>query len=74
MRNRDDMMGQVLKKDYPQVEEFTRIYNNEGDKLIKKGSEFINETQTAFVDSTFFSNSVIFSFNGLRISDKLILF
>jgi putative ABC transport system permease protein len=25
-----DMMGQLLKKDYPQVEEYTRIYNNSG--------------------------------------------
>ena len=31
-----DMMGELLKKDYPQVEEYTRIYNFNGDKLIKK--------------------------------------
>ena len=29
-----DMMGQLLKKDYPQVEEYARLYNNSGDKLI----------------------------------------
>lgn len=50
-----DMMGQVLKKDYPQVEEYTRIYANEGSKLIKKGNEFINEEHVAYVDSTFFN-------------------
>ncbi len=50
-----DMMGQLLKKDYPQVEEYTRIYNNSGSKLIKKGNEFINEEQVANVDSNFFS-------------------
>lgn len=50
-----DMMGQVLKKDYPQVEEYTRIYANEGAKLIKKGNEFINEENIAYVDSTFFN-------------------
>lgn len=50
-----DMMGQLLKKDYPQVEEYTRIYNNSGDKLLKKGTEFINEQKVAHVDSTFFS-------------------
>ena len=49
-----DMMGQLLKKDYPQVEEYARLYNNSGDKLIKKGDEFIDEMRVAHVDSTFF--------------------
>lgn len=49
-----DMMGELLKKDFPQVEEFTRIYSNEGAKLIKKGNAFINEQNIAYVDSTFF--------------------
>src|SRR4030095_13822990 len=48
------MMGQLLKKDYPQVAEYARLYNNSGDKLIKKGSEFIDELRVANVDSTFF--------------------
>src|SRR4249919_2354844 len=43
MTQTSDMMGQLLKKDYPQVEEYTRIFANDGDKLIKKGDEFINE-------------------------------
>jgi putative ABC transport system permease protein len=47
-------MGQLLKKDYPQVEEYTRIYNNSGGKLIRKGADFINEQRVAHVDSTFF--------------------
>ncbi len=55
MTQTSDMMGQLLKKDYPQVEEYTRIFNNDGDKLIKKGYEFINEPRVANVDSTFFS-------------------
>src|SRR5690606_39725640 len=38
----------------PEVEEFTRIYSNEGSKLIKKDNEFINESKIAYVDSTFF--------------------
>lgn len=50
-----DMMGATLKKDYPQVEEYTRIYANEGSKLIRKGNEFINEEHIAYVDSTFFN-------------------
>ena len=49
-----DMMGQLLKKDYPQVEQYTRIYVSSGSKLIKKGNAFINEDRVANVDSTFF--------------------
>ncbi|HMH34771.1 MAG TPA: ABC transporter permease [Puia sp.] len=49
-----DMMGQLLKKDYPQVEQYTRIYNSSGSKLIKKGNSYINERNVAHVDSTFF--------------------
>jgi putative ABC transport system permease protein len=50
-----DMMGQLLKKDYPEVEEYTRIYASGGSKLIKKNNEFINEGAVAHVDSTFFN-------------------
>ena len=49
-----DPMGATLKKDYPQVEEFVRIYNSNGSKLIKKGNEFIDEPDVAHADSTFF--------------------
>src|SRR5687768_14778561 len=38
-----DIMGEVLKSDYPQVEQYTRIYASSGSKLIKKGNEYINE-------------------------------
>ncbi|HRH48001.1 MAG TPA: ABC transporter permease [Panacibacter sp.] len=50
-----DPMGATLKKDYPQVEEYTRIYASSGSKLIKKGTEFITEQNVANVDSTFFN-------------------
>jgi len=50
-----DPMGAALKKDYPQVEEYTRLYASSGSKLIKKGSEFINEDRVVHADSTFFS-------------------
>jgi putative ABC transport system permease protein len=50
-----DPMGATLKKDYPQVEEYTRIYASEGSKLVKKGNEFINEDNIVYVDSTFFN-------------------
>ncbi|HEY2726679.1 MAG TPA: ABC transporter permease, partial [Parafilimonas sp.] len=49
-----DMMGELLKKDYPQVEQYTRIYTFTGDKLIKKGNDYIDEANVAHVDSTFF--------------------
>ncbi len=48
-----------MKKDYPEVEQFTRIYNSSGAKQVKKGNDFINETKVAHVDSTFFE---IFTF------------
>lgn len=57
-----DMMGPILKKDYPQVEEYTRIYCFGGSKLIKKGSEFITEPKVAYVDSTFFK---VFTFPAI---------
>ena len=50
-----DMMGQLIKKDYPQVEEYTRMYTSSGEKLVKKGNEFITEGNVANVDSTFFN-------------------
>ncbi|HYJ64250.1 MAG TPA: ABC transporter permease [Parafilimonas sp.] len=50
-----DMMGELLKKDYPQIENYTRIYTFNGDKLIKKGNDYIDEQYVANVDSTFFN-------------------
>jgi len=50
-----DMMGQVLKKDYPQVENYVRIYNSSGGKLIKKGSDYVAEDNIAHADSTLFN-------------------
>jgi putative ABC transport system permease protein len=66
-----DMMGQLLKKDYPQVEEYTRIYTNDGSKLIKKGNEFINEEKLANVDSTFFD---VFTLPAVEGDPKRALF
>ena len=54
MPTSSDMMGQLLKKDYPQVEQYTRIYTFNGDKFVKKGNSFIDEKNVAHVDSTFF--------------------
>jgi putative ABC transport system permease protein len=64
MAESSDMMGPILKKDYPQVQEYTRLYHQSGDKaLIRKGNEYITETRTAFVDSTFFR---VFAFPAIE--------
>ena len=57
-----DMMGPILKQDYPQVEEYTRLYSFGGNKLVKKGNEYNNEHRIAYVDSTFFD---VFTFPSL---------
>ena len=49
-----DPMGETLKKEYPQVEEYVRIYDNTGAKLIKHGAEFLQEDRVAHADSTLF--------------------
>ena len=49
-----DPMGETLKKDYPQVEEYVRFYASDGSKLIKKGSEYITEQNVVHADSTLF--------------------
>ncbi|HEA30671.1 MAG TPA: ABC transporter permease [Leeuwenhoekiella sp.] len=50
-----DPMGETLKRDYPQVEEYVRFYNSNGSKLIKKDGKYINETKVTHVDSTLFN-------------------
>ena len=49
-----DMMGATLKHDYPEVEEYVRLYASSGSKLIKKGNEFIEESDVVHADSTLF--------------------
>ncbi len=49
-----DPMGPTLKRDYPQVEQYTRMYASSGSKLVRKGNQFIDEPNVAHVDSTFF--------------------
>ncbi|WP_290709880.1 ABC transporter permease, partial [Flavihumibacter sp. CACIAM 22H1] len=49
-----DPMGEILKKDYPEVEDYTRIYTSAGAKLIKKGNSFLTENKVAHVDSSYF--------------------
>ena len=49
-----DMMGQLMMKDVPSIENYTRIYNSNGSKMIKKANAFVIEEHVAHVDSTFF--------------------
>ena len=65
-----DMMGETLKKDYPQVEQYTRIYASNGSKLVKKGTEYINEQHVAHADSTFFD---VFTFPAIYGDTKTAL-
>ncbi len=65
-----DPMGQILKKDYPQVESYTRIYVSDGPKLVKKDNENILEMNVANVDSTFFN---VFTFTALSGDTKTAL-
>ena len=50
-----DPMGATLKRDYPQVEEYVRFFDPMGIKRLKKGNEYIRETNTVYADSTLFS-------------------
>src|SRR6218665_2752973 len=47
-------IGAVLKKDYPEVEQYVRLYAREGSKFIRKGNEYVNENNIAYADSTLF--------------------
>lgn len=49
-----DPAGAVMKKDYPEVEQYVRFYANEGPKFVKKGTEYIRENDVAYADSTLF--------------------
>jgi putative ABC transport system permease protein len=49
-----DPMGEVLKRDYPQVEEYVRFYQSGGSRMVKKGNEYIQEDNTVYADSTLF--------------------
>ena len=49
-----DPMGATLKKDFPQVEQYVRIYTSDGPKRIKKGDVFITEQDVMNADSTLF--------------------
>lgn len=65
-----DPMGATLKKDYPEVEQYTRLYASDGSKFLKKGNDYINEESVVNADSTFFD---VFSFPSLAGDTKTAL-
>lgn len=50
-----DPMGETLKSDYPEVEDYVRFYASQGSKLIKNGNKYINESTVVHADSTLFN-------------------
>jgi putative ABC transport system permease protein len=65
-----DPMGETLKSDYPEVEQYVRFYASQGPKLIKKGNEFISERAIAHADSTLFD---VFTFPAILGDTKTAL-
>ncbi|MEJ8844931.1 ABC transporter permease [Lacibacter sp. H375] len=65
-----DPLGATLKKDYPQVEQFTRIYASEGSKLFKKDNVYITEERVVYADSTLFD---VFTFPAIAGNPKTAL-
>ena len=50
-----DVMGPAMKKDFPGVEEYARLYPNAGSRFIRKANQYIQEHAVAYVDSSFFN-------------------
>lgn len=63
MARTSDVMGPILRNEYSEVEEFTRLYTSGGTKLVKNGDKWINEASVAHADSTFFR---IFSYSSIQ--------
>jgi putative ABC transport system permease protein len=57
-----DPMGETLKNDYPEVEQYVRFHASNNSKLIKKGNDFINESAVTHADSTLFD---VFTFPAI---------
>ncbi|WP_242084884.1 ABC transporter permease [Aestuariivivens sediminis] len=49
-----DPMGETLKRDYPDVEQFARVFAASGSKLIKNKNKYIEENSVVHADSTLF--------------------
>lgn len=49
-----DPFGPTLKKDYPEVEQYVRLYAENSRRFIRKGNAFLVENNCVNADSTFF--------------------
>ena len=49
-----DALGPVLKKDYPQVEEYVRFFDVNASKFVRKGNEYIDERRSVYADPAIF--------------------
>ena len=56
-----DMLGSVMKNDYPAIEEYVRL-NTWSSKQVKLGDNYYNENYVAYADSTFFK---VFTFPAI---------
>ena len=65
-----DPFGATVKKDYPEVEQYVRLYANNSRRFIKKGNEFLVENNCLHADSTFFD---MFSLNLIEGDSKTAL-
>ncbi|HMI61164.1 MAG TPA: ABC transporter permease [Puia sp.] len=55
MTETPDVLGPAAKKDFPGVEESTRLYPNATSRFIRKSNQYIRENAVAYVDSSFFN-------------------
>jgi putative ABC transport system permease protein len=60
-------LAPTLKKDYPQIEQYTRL-RNFGDILVKKDNQNIQNHNAVFADSTFFQVFSIPMISGNRLT------
>ena len=65
-----DPFGPTLKKDYPEVEQYVRLYADNSRRFIRKGNEFLVEHNCVNADSTFFE---VFPFHILEGDAKTAL-
>ena len=64
-----DMLGPIMKKDYPQIKEFVRIHGRSR-VMVKKDNRFFEEDEVIFADSTFFK---VFTYSVLYGNTEHIL-
>lgn len=63
MARTSDRMGPILREEYTEVEDFTRLYVSGGAKLIRNGNRWMKEPHLAHTDSSFFR---VFSYDAIQ--------